>query len=129
MKVFVEPAAPLGTYPVGLEMRSFERLQFRQIPFELTVRPAPPPLPPQFRMVKVEGTSRIENGVILVRTDNPQVEVTTRLIKVHANWANGVVPQELTREGNGWRFDNGDLHFFVGNGEAEAGNRPSRVAQ
>jgi hypothetical protein len=39
LKVAVSPQAPLGTYPVGLETRSFEQLLFRAFPFELTVRP------------------------------------------------------------------------------------------
>ena len=39
-KVVVEPVAPVGTFPVGLEVKSFERLQFRRLPFQLTVRPA-----------------------------------------------------------------------------------------
>lgn len=36
--ITVEPCAPVGTYPVGLEVLSFEGLQFRRIPFQLEVR-------------------------------------------------------------------------------------------
>lgn len=40
LKVHVDPEEPLGTFPAaGLEVRSFERLQFKSLPFKLTVRP------------------------------------------------------------------------------------------
>ena len=89
--------------------------------------PPVPPVPPQLLALKVEGTVTVQGGVTLVDTDNPEVETTTKLIKVHANWANGQVPQELLRLNNGWRFTNGDTELSVSNGEAEAGNRPVRA--
>jgi hypothetical protein len=90
--------------------------------------PNVPAVPPQVLALVVEGTtSTVQDGVTLVDTDNPQVETTTRLIKVHAEWANGPVPQEIVRLNNGWRFTNGDAELSVSNGEAEAGNRPVRA--
>jgi hypothetical protein len=77
--------------------------------------------------LKVEQGSRVENGTIFVETDNPRVEVTTRLITVHADWANGTVPQELARGGNGWRINNADMHLLVSNGEDEATDHLSRA--
>lgn len=76
---------------------------------------------------EVEQTSQIENGIIFVRTDNPEVKVTIRLIDVHADWHNGPVPQELSRQGDQWQFNNADGHFFVSNGEADSTDRPSRA--
>ncbi|MGE0211423.1 MAG: hypothetical protein AB7S41_06985 [Parvibaculaceae bacterium] len=93
--------------------------------FQTITKPAPPSL--QTLALVVEGASSEQDGVTLVDTDNPQVEVTTKLIKVQADWANGMVPQELFRQGNGWRFTNGDLELSVANGEAEAAVRPIRA--
>lgn len=87
--------------------------------------PQPPPL--QTLALVVEGTVGVQDGVTLVDTDNPQVEVKTNLIKVQAEWANGMVPQEVVRTGNGWRFTNGDARLSVSGGEAEAGPRPVRA--
>ncbi len=96
--------------------------------FQSLLKPQTQPQPPlQALALIVEGTSSVQNGVTLVTTDNPQVEVTTKLIKVHAEWANGMVPQELVRQNDGWRFTNGDVHLSVSNGEAEAGLRPVRA--
>jgi hypothetical protein len=96
--------------------------------FQVLIRPLTLPQPPlQTLTLSVEGTRSVQDGVILVDTDNPQIEVTARLINVHAEWANGMVPQELVRQGNGWRFTNGDLHLSVSNGEADAGERPVRA--
>jgi hypothetical protein len=84
------------------------------------------PQPHMFAMV-VEGMSSAQNGVTLVNTDNPQVEAIVKLIDVHAQWANGKVPQELFRQRNTWRFTNGDAEFSVSGGEADAGPRPIRA--
>lgn len=96
--------------------------------FQSLLRPQTQPQPPiQTLALIIEGTSSVQNGVTLVNTDNPQVEVTTKLIEVHAQWANGMVPQELVRQNGGWRFTNGDTELSVSNGEAEAGPRPIRA--
>lgn len=79
------------------------------------------------QLIDVEQTSQIENGIIYIKTDNPQIRVTTQLMQVHAEWHNGLVPQELTCEGRGWQFNNGDLFFNVWDGEAEASAKPSRA--
>ncbi|MFG3302892.1 hypothetical protein [Micromonospora chersina] len=98
------------------------------IDFGSILRPQDQPKQPlqKFALI-IEGARRVQDGVTLVDTDNPQVEVQTRLINVHAQWANGMVPQELVRQGRGWRFTNGDAHLSVANGEAEAGPRPVRA--
>ncbi|ASZ69451.1 hypothetical protein [Bacillus cereus] len=40
IKVLADPKAPLGTFPVGFQTLAFDRRQFRQLPFNLTVKPA-----------------------------------------------------------------------------------------
>lgn len=76
--------------------------------------------PVQTLALVIEGSTTVQNGVTLVNTDNPRVEVKTKLIDVHADWANGMVPQELSRQGNQWRFTNGDAEISVSGGEANA---------
>ncbi|WP_378737006.1 hypothetical protein [Nocardia brasiliensis] len=96
--------------------------------FQTLTKPQNQPMPPlQTLMLVVEGAVKIDNGITFVDTDNPQVEVTTKLINVHSEAANGMVPQELVRIGNGWRFTHGDTELSVSNGEAEAAPRPIRA--
>lgn len=64
-----------------------------------------------------------QKAVILVDTDNPEVAVTTKLIDVRAQWANGIVPQGLFRQQKGWRFTNGNAQLSVSGGEADADSR------
>ncbi|MEU0116323.1 hypothetical protein ABZ137_22155 [Streptomyces bobili] len=91
-------------------------------------QPQPPVPPLQTLSMVVEGTlNTTPEGVTLVDTDNPRVEVTVKLIKVNSEAAQGMVPQELHRENNGWRFTNGDARLSVSNGEADAGVRPVRA--
>jgi len=95
--------------------------------FQAVIKPLTLPNP-QLLVTVVDGMTSVQNGVILTNTDNPQVEVTTKLINVRAEFANGMVPQELTRLNNGWRFNNGDVHLSVSGGEADAqSNRPVRA--
>ncbi|MFF6994412.1 hypothetical protein ACFY93_05555 [Streptomyces sp. NPDC008313] len=89
--------------------------------------PQPPVQPPQTLAMAAEGTVRTQEGVTLVDTDNPRVEVTARLITVNSEAAHAMVPQELLRQNNGWRFTNGDVRLSVSNGEADAGPRPVRA--
>ncbi|MEU9112423.1 hypothetical protein AB0D04_11660 [Streptomyces sp. NPDC048483] len=96
--------------------------------FSSLLKPQNQPQPPlQTLSLVVEGFLNTQDGVTFVDTDNPQVEVATKLIKVNAEWAQGMVPQELIRQDNGWRFTNGDARLSVSNGEAEAGLRPVRA--
>jgi hypothetical protein len=83
---------------------------------------------------KVERLSGLsENGVWLTNTDNPEIRITIRLINVHADWAKGDVPQELSRfvderrPVDGWTINNGDFHLLVSDGEEEATRLPSRA--
>ena len=55
------------------------------------------------------------------------ITTAVRLRTVHADWANGMVPQELHRHGLQWQFNNGDAVYSVGGGEANAGPRPVRA--
>lgn len=87
--------------------------------------PQPPPL--QTLALVVEGAVGVQDGVTLVDTDNPQVEVRTNLVDVRAEWANGTVAQEVVRKENGWRFTNGDARLSVSGGEADAGSMPVRA--
>jgi hypothetical protein len=87
----------------------------------------PPMVTPVLAGLLVEGTTKVENGVQFVDTDNPQIEVGTTLTTVPAVWANGPVPQELQRQQLAWQFANGDAVFSVGDGEADAQNRPVRA--
>ncbi|MEU5538544.1 hypothetical protein [Streptomyces sp. NPDC020362] len=89
--------------------------------------PQPPVPPVQTLSLVVEGTVNVQGDLTLVDTDNPRVEVTTRLIKVNSEAAHAMVAQELHRENNGWRFTNGDVRLSVSNGEADAGPRPVRA--
>ena len=93
--------------------------------FQSLLKPLDLNPPIQTLALVVEGTSSVQNGVTLVNTDNPQIEVTTKLIDVPT--ANGMVPQGLFRQRNGWRFTNGDAEVSVSGGEAEAGLRPVRA--
>lgn len=87
--------------------------------------PAPPPV--LLAGLVVEGATKTQNGTILVDTDNPLVTSTVKLITVHADWANGMVPQELNRQQLQWQFNNGDAVFSVGGGEADAQPHPVRA--
>ncbi|MEV4924935.1 hypothetical protein [Streptomyces roseoverticillatus] len=89
--------------------------------------PQPPVPPVQTLAMTAEGTVSVQGGVTLVDTDNPRVEVTAKLITVNSEAAHAMVPQELHRENNGWRFTNGDVRLSVANGEADAGLRPVRA--
>ncbi|MEU8550168.1 hypothetical protein AB0C81_24815 [Streptomyces roseoverticillatus] len=89
--------------------------------------PQPPVPPVQTLAMTAEGTVSVQGGVTLVDTDNPRVEVTAKLITVNSEAAHAMVPQELHREDNGWRFTNGDVRLSVSNGEADAGLRPVRA--
>lgn len=105
-----------------------ERYGEEHIDFQTLLKPQTEPEPPlQTLALIVEGTSSVQDGITFVNTDNPQVEVATKLIKVNAQWAGGPVPQEILRQNKGWRFSNGDAELSVANGEAEAGPRPIRA--
>lgn len=92
----------------------------------LKYSPDAPPVLPLLPGLSIEGISKAENGLVLVNTDNPKVETAVKLTTVHADWAHGMVPQELHRQGMEWRFDNGDALFEVWDGEADARDRPTR---
>jgi hypothetical protein len=95
--------------------------------FQSILKPldTPTPIPIQTLALSIEGSSIVKDGVTLVDTDNPRVEVTTKLIDVST--VAGIVPQGLRRQGNGWRFTNGDVELSVSGGEAEAGPRPAKA--
>ncbi|WP_069165791.1 hypothetical protein [Nocardia altamirensis] len=100
----------------------------QNVSFQTVLKPLDAPQPPvQTLALVVEGTKKVENGITLVDTDNPRIEVGTKLISVPAQPNNVTVPQEIVRIGNGWRFTNGDVELSVSNGEAEAGLRPIRA--
>ncbi|MEV0375937.1 hypothetical protein AB0I10_40555 [Streptomyces sp. NPDC050636] len=96
--------------------------------FSSLLKPRTEPQPPlQTLLLVVEGTASIHDGITFVDTDNPQVEVTTKLIKVHTESPDAMVAQELLRRDNGWRFTNGDVRLSVANGEADAESTPRPV--
>jgi hypothetical protein len=101
----------------------------QDVPPPTTRPPAQPPVQPPVLTagLTVEGATRTENGVIFVDTDNPQITTAVKLMTVHADWAKGMVPQELHRHGLQWQFNNGDAVYSVGGGEADAGPRPVRA--
>lgn len=102
---------------------SIEHVQ--QIVVPLDIPPVVTPVPG----MTVEGATTVTaDGVILVDTDNPEIATTFTLTSVQAEWANAPVPQEITREGLGWQFNNGDVVYSIGNGEADAKPVPSREA-
>ena len=97
--------------------------------FQSLLKPqgGPPPGQPQGTLALViEGTTSVQGDVTFVDTDNPLVEMTTKLIDVQTQA--GMVPQELVRIGKGWRFSNGDAELSVSGGEADAVDfRPIRA--
>jgi hypothetical protein len=93
--------------------------------FQSLLKPLDLNPPIQTLALVIEGASRVQNGVTFVDTDNPRVEVATKLIDVST--AAGMVPQGLIRQGNEWRFTNGDVELSVSGGEVEAGPRPVRA--
>ena len=103
----------------GAEVREFAQLL---VPLD-----GPPPVIGDVPGMTVEGATRIVDGVILVDTDNPEITTTFTLTSVHADWAHAAVPQEITRQGKGWQFTNGDMAYSVGGGEADAQALPSRA--
>lgn len=114
----------------GASEQNFQGLLTPQdVPQPPTQPPTQPPAqsPVLTAGLTVEGATRTDNGVIFVDTDNPQITTAVRLMTVHADWANGMVPQELHRHGLQWQFNNGDAVYSVGGGEADAGPRPVRA--
>ncbi len=85
-----------------------------------------PPVPMALESLVIEGMSKTQNGVIFVDTDNPLIESSIKLMTVHADWAQGMVPQELQRQQLKWQFNNGDAAFSASDGEADAQDRPTR---
>lgn len=75
----------------------------------------------------IEGLTKVQNGIALADTDNPQIVSTIKLITVHADWAQGDVPQEFHRHQLGWQFQNGYAEFSVSDGEANAKRIPTRA--
>jgi hypothetical protein len=87
-----------------------------------------PPVITPVAGLTVEGTTKVTaDGVILVDTDNPELITTFTLTTVHADWANAMVPQEITRQQLGWQFSNGDAVYSIGDGEADAKPVPTRA--
>ena len=103
-------------------------------PLDVPQPPAQPPGPPPAQPpvlpegLGVEGATKTQNGVIFsLNTDNPLVTSTVRLITVQAEWAHGMVPQEVSRQQLQWQFKNGDAVPSVGGGEADAQPHPVRA--